>query len=361
MTVSEGASDAQVGVSSRVLLPVPGLTVAEPWQIGRVRILPAGAARELVSSMPGSGASFEAPAFLAYLEDRLSALDEFAVAEISGAEDQQDALAMVSDALAVLRTVQHMRHPMARIDYQTFGLPGQVPSAVVDYVIIGDSLTVGAARRGALAGWEFTAEDHQAWETEPAYRFLDEMLATPEPDRTPLQARALLAVRLLSQGWLTYQPDVELLNSAIALETLLGESTDKDKKFRIARRVSYFSCGWPGQLYPGTGRSSCPLLSLPLEGGRRRGAPGPALQRVIDDMKAGRRIPCTQFFDVCAIYDARNEIVHDGQLPAGQNRPSTWFIAAQMLGQVLAWFAAHPASDLGDLDAEISALPVAAT
>lgn len=126
--------------------------------------------------------------------------------------------------------------------------------------------------------------------------------------------------------------------------------------FRIARRVSYFSCGWPGQLYPGTGRLACALLSLPLNG-RRRGAPGPALRRVLNDMRAGRVMRCTQFFDVCAIYDSRNEIVHQGQLRAGQDRPGTWFIAAQLLGSVLAWFAAHPGSDLSDLDAEIAALP----
>jgi hypothetical protein len=342
--------------SSRVLLPVPGLTVAGAWQVGPVRFLPAGAAREQVAATAPPGVRLEAPAFQSYLDDRLSVLDRFAVAEVPGASGQEDALAMVSDALAVVRAVQHMRNPMVGMGHQTFGLPGEVPSAVVDYVIVGDGLTVGAARRGALAGWEFTADDHRAWVSESAFRFLDEALAASEPDRTALQARALLAVRLLSQGWLSYQPDLELLNSAIALETLLGESTDQDKKFRIARRVSYFSCGWPGRLYPGTGRTACTLLSLPLSG-RRRGAPGPALGRVLNNMRAGRVMRCTQFFDVCAIYDARNEIVHHGQLPADQDRPDTWFIAAQLLGQVLAWFAAHPDSDLSDLDAEIAALP----
>ena len=62
---------------------------------------------------------------------------------------------------------------------------------------------------------------------------------------------------------------------------------------------------------------------------------------------------CTRFFGVCAVYDARNEIVHHGQLPVGQDPPSTWFIGAQLLSKVLAWFAAHPDSDLSDLDAEI--------
>ena len=342
--------------SSRVLVPVPGLNVACVWQVGPVRFLPAGAASGLVPAMARPAAGSENPAFQSYLEERMSVLDRFAIAEVASTEWNEDALAVVSDALAVLRAVQHMRDPMVAMGHQTFGLPGEVPSAVVDYVITGDGLTVGAARRGALSGWEFTDDDHQAWENEPAFRFLDEALARPEPDRTVLQARALLAVRLLSQGWLSYQPDLEVLSSAIALETLLGEATDQDKKFRIARRVSYFWCGWPGQLYPGTGRPACSLLSLPLDG-QRRGSPGPALRRVLADMRARRVMQCTQFHDVFAIYDARNEIVHHGQLPVGQHPPSTWFIGAQLLSNVLAWFATHPESDLSDLDAEISALP----
>ena len=35
----------------------------------------------------------------------------------------------------------------------------------------------------------------------------------------------------------------------------------------------------------------------------------------------------------------------------------TWFIAALLLGPVLAWFASHPDSNLSELDAEIAALP----
>ena len=171
-----------------------------------------------------------------------------------------------------------------------------------------------------------------------------------------LQGRALLAISLLSQGWLSYKPDVELLNSAMALEVLLGEEADQDKKFRIARRVSYFSCGWPGQHNPGTGRPACSLLSLPLSD-RRSGAPGSELQRVLREMRAARTRPCARFLEVCDIYDARNEIVHRGRLPADSKRPDIWFIAALLLGPVLAWFASHPDCDLSELDADIAALP----
>ncbi len=66
----------------------------------------------------------------------------------------------------------------------------------------------------------------------------------PDGERTSLQRRALTAIGLLSQAWLSWQPDTAFLSAVMALEVLLGEPADKDKKFRIARRVSYFICGW---------------------------------------------------------------------------------------------------------------------
>lgn len=360
MTAQQTNRAPNAGAGQRLLLPVPGLDIANAWQVGVVLFHPAGTARELVDTMLQGNRHPDPPAFRAWLDDRVSALSKSAAAEVCVTDADADmpagALDLVASALAIMRAVQHMQHPMVGMGHQTFGLPGDVPSAVLDYVIIGDALTAGAARSGALAGWTFTDDDHKAWTTDPAFRFLDQALICPERNRTMLQGRALLAISLLSQGWLSYKPDVELLNAAMALEVLLGEATDKDKKFRIARRVSYFSCGWPGQLYPGAGRPACPLLSLPLSG-QRPGAPGPQLQRVLRDMQAGRAHPCTRFFQVCRIYDARNEIVHRGRLPANWQRPDTWFIAAHLLSPVLAWFASHPDSDLSELDDEIAALP----
>jgi hypothetical protein len=76
--------------------------------------------------------------------------------------------------------------------------------------------------------------------TDPALRFLDDAFTRPQAQRTTLHRRALLTISLLSQAWLSCKPDVEILDSAMALEVLLGEANDQDKKFRIARRASYF-------------------------------------------------------------------------------------------------------------------------
>jgi hypothetical protein len=361
MTAQQTNTGPRGDAGNRLIVPVPSLDVAGIWQVGPVLFHPAGAARELIDAMPREHQGPGHPAFQTWLDDRVSAFSGSAAAEVCvtdahNAGAMAGALELVASALAIMRAVQHMQNPMNDMDHQAFGLPGDVPSAVLNYVVIGDVLTAGAARSGALAGWTFSDADHQAWMADPAFRFLDHALSCPEPDRTMLQGRALLAINLLGQGWLSYKPDVELLNSAMALEVLLGEAADHDKKFRIARRASYFSCGWPRQLYPGTGRPACPLLSLPLSD-RRPGAPGPQLHRVLGDMRAGRASRCTTFFEVCHIYEARNEIVHSGRLPADSNRPDTWFIAALLLGPVLAWFASHPDSDLSELDADIAALP----
>jgi proteasome lid subunit RPN8/RPN11 len=77
-------------------------------------------------------------------------------------------------------------------------------------------------------------------------------------------------------------------------------------------------------------------------------------------MRAARASPCTTFFQVCRLYDARNEIVHRGRLSSNSKRPDTWFIAALLLGPVLTWFASHPDGDLIELDADIAALPTPA-
>jgi hypothetical protein len=141
----------------------------------------------------------------------------------------------------------------------------------------------------------------------------------------------------------------------MALEVLLGEDTGT-KKHLIARRVSYFACGWPGPVYADGTRTACALMSLPL---RPSGAPGAELARLLSEMRAGNARPCSQYFDVLALYDARSTIVHQGTLglSADQESSATCFIAARLLHRVLTWFAGHPDDDLTELDAQIAALP----
>lgn len=274
------------------------------------------------------------------------------------AGDLNEAMPQIASALAVLRVVQHMRRPLSDAGRQTFGLPGQVRSAHVDYFSLADELGMGGARVGTLGGFTFGDDDHQAWVTDREYRYLDEALKRADAERTVLQRRALVAIDLLSDAWLSWQPDIALLTTVIALEVLLGEERDKDKKFRIARRVSYFMCGWPGDdRYPSGNRPPCALLTLPLTA---RGQPQQELRDLIDAVNSGQADWCTEFFRVLDLFDARNRIVHGGRIGLKENEQSaaTWFISRYLLPQVLRWFADHPDAGLAELDAEIAALAV---
>jgi hypothetical protein len=287
---------------------------------------------------------------------KVAGLNQGAVAEVT-ASGLDKAMPLLEGALAVLRFVQRVQSPMSDGRRLAFGLPGDVMSAGLDYLVLGPGLSVGGARVGALAGWTFGADDHDAWATDPVYRYVDAALARPEADRTALERRALVTIDLLSQAWLSWQPDVALLDSAMALEALLGGGkADAAKKFRLARRVSYFLCGWPGdERYSAGKRSACPLLTLPLSA---NGYPEKELKKLIGDMRAGRAERCTQFLDVLDLYEARNVIAHGDELglTERQQTQETWFIASWLLPQVLAWFATHPDAELTELDAEIASL-----
>jgi hypothetical protein len=165
-----------------------------------------------------------------------------------------------------------------------------------------------------------------------------------------------VAIDLLSDGWLSWQPDIALLTTVIALEVLLGEERDQDKKFRVARRVSYFMCGWPGDdRYPAGNRQPCALLTLPLN---TRGQPQQELRELIEAVNSGQMNPCTEFFRVLDLFDARNRVVHGGRLGLTQKdqNGATWYISRWLLPQVFRWFADHPDAELTELDTEIAAL-----
>ena len=319
-----------------MLLPVPGLEVSRTWNVGLVRVHPAGSAAELVEEARRDTRT-DLPAWFQDRSDRAVAeLGRSAVAEVEVKSRIDEAIVLVESALAVMRAVQHIENPASASRIQTFGLPGQAASALISYFSLSDKAP-GWKRAGVLGGWSFGDVSHAAWTGDPAFRFLDQALKQPDGQRMPLQRRALIAIELLSQAWLSWQPDTAFLSAVMALEVLLGEPGDRDKKFRIARRVSYFICGWLEGSYAAGSRPVCPLLALPL---RIRGEPGPDLKRLIADIDAGSVRPCTQFFDVVGLYDARNEIVHGGSLglTESQENQATWFIAAWLLRPVLRWF-----------------------
>jgi hypothetical protein len=343
---------------SRLVLPVPHLNVACVWDVGRVRLHPVGTASALLAAARTAAPTFGPGWYAELVDEKGVEFDQSTLAEVT-ATDIGEALSLVTDALAVLRVVQRLQHPMVDVRAQTFGLPSQVMAATVHYLDLTATPAVGWRRLGAVPGWTLTDADHDTWIGDAVFRFLNEALTQPEGIRTPLQRRALVAIDLFNQAWLSWQPDVALMNSAMALEVLLGEPDDQEKKYRIARRVSYFVCGWPNERCPDRRRMPCPYLTLPLDNNGRRGT---ALKQLLNDVES-RTTPnmyCSQFYDVLDLYDARNAIVHAGRLGISSHEEgqATWYLTSWLLRPVLTWFAEHPGAELANLDAEIASLPL---
>jgi hypothetical protein len=137
-----------------VLLPVPGLGLSQPWRIGHAVLHPAGSASSLITAARSSECGQASADFEKWIGSRIEVLDGSAVAEVENADDVSGAVALVASALSVLRVVQHAQNPMNDHQHQKFGLPGDVSSGVIDYVALGESITAGTARVGALAGWD---------------------------------------------------------------------------------------------------------------------------------------------------------------------------------------------------------------
>jgi hypothetical protein len=258
------------------------------------------------------------------------------------------------------------------VGFQRFGLPGHASTAAYDVVNLTGGLSkpagvpelgfhapVGAV--GALMGGATFGDDlHRAWTSDPVYRFIHETLERDEANRTHLQTRALLAIELLSQAWWSDQPDIGLLNTAMALEVLLAEASDGEKKVRVARRAAYLSCGSAntGHSCAASQGGACPFLTLPLGA---RGYPGKDLDQLIRDARAGTAPACSRFLEVLDIYDARNLIVHQGRYRPTifEARPNTGFIEHDLMRPTLRWFSGQLAGGLTELDKEIASPQVA--
>jgi hypothetical protein len=388
-------------MSERILLPVVGLNFERPWDVGRVRFHPAGAAPGLIEAVRAGSQDAAAlePEYVSHLLKASARLSNYVVAEVSVSRTESVAVAetLVGSALAALNLLQHMEnkplvdsgavmallaqlmgnkpafesgtHPALNpeqlmknmpwlVAFQRFGLPGRAGTASYDFVNLSGGRSkpagvpeLGSRGVGAIMGVTTFGDDlYRTWTSDPVYRFIHEALELDEANRMRLQTRALLATELLSQAWWSDQPDVRLLNTAMGLEVLLAESSDNEKKTRVARRAAYLSCGSPNTGHSCAGRqgSGCPFLTLPLG--------GQGLRQLVRDARAGVVPGCSRFLEVLDIYEARNLIVHQGRYKPTifEPRPDTRFIELALMRPALTWFSSHLAADLTELDNEIA-------
>jgi hypothetical protein len=336
--------------SHRYLIPVRDLTLTQEWRVGSVRFLPAGAAGPLIAeSRASSGRQFPEWYELHIDEGVAARFDESTVAEVFCAEPEQ-AYDHITDALAVLRLLQHRQSPMVDTDWQTFGLPGQVTQWHVEFLNLTHGASDGFFRGGAQPGWTFSDVDYSAFQADSGLQFLSRALAKDE--RTRLEQRAILATRLLSTSTLEQDPDQKLLATVMAVEVLLGDDDGGPQKFRLARRHAFLTCLVLTGDMCGRDRASCPYLALdPSNDAQRR-----EITALIERARSDARVRCTMYLDIIDLYNARNRAVHDGTVGVDLNtvRSALYPIYRWMVPEAFRWYAACADDDVEQLDDEIA-------
>ncbi len=188
-------------MSERILLPVVGLNITRPWDVGRVRFHPAGAAPGLIEAARAGSEHAAAlqPDEQARLREASARLSTCVVAEVSVSHTGSVAVAetLVESALAALNLVQHMENkPLLEITtlltafnlprqmenmpwlvaFQRFGLPGRASTASYDWINLSGGKVkpagvpeLGFRAVGAIMGVTTFGDDlHRAWTSDPA-------------------------------------------------------------------------------------------------------------------------------------------------------------------------------------------------
>jgi hypothetical protein len=179
------------------LLPIEGLTVIEPWNVGPVRLHTSESVDPLAATPSGLAAH---EGLCKLYREIVDEMKQGTVAEVE-AEDIDAALDLVTIATDLLRVFQRMRTIFAKTTM--FGLPGQLYRARIRYIIAG----AGPAFRnkGEALGFTFNDEAQAAWRSSPVFPQLAEAIGAG-PDMPEGFRRALLGVQLMSQAILEHRP-----------------------------------------------------------------------------------------------------------------------------------------------------------
>lgn len=306
-----------------------------PWRVGPVLLLPP---EQALAQMDARMARL--PADSLSLKWSREALTRWGCAEVA-ATDLAEAVAATRDILDVLRVLGQL---VAQTRTTSFGLPGDVRRAHMEYAQLGENPRVGFRNDGSVLGFGFPERVRDSLTT---FRLNELAEMGGRTDLSPGPARAMFAVRLLSQSVLEDRPSMVTLGAVIATESLLGGG---GRSFELARRAVYFTCGRPNDLLCGRERPACPLLTSTAV---------PTLKRLRSAMEVGELEECSEWLDFLARYDARSGVAH-GDPTITVAKPDAerdlWWALHRLLPPALSWLLDHPDDPVTDLDNAIAAL-----
>jgi hypothetical protein len=210
-------------------VPIEGLTVPADWAIGPVVVRPAAEAlNDLRDAQPWG----------------VDRLEKVVAEQVSGAiavvvADEIDAaLDLISQAVDVLRVLQHVRHVTSQLTQ--FGIAGDVSHGAVAYLSTdGEQRGQGFSRRGEAIGWAFSDPDE--WANAPTFQWAASAIGAISPSES--QRRALIGIQLLSQSLLEQRGTFKMVELVGALEAWILPRQAGGQTFRLARAIAFFGCG----------------------------------------------------------------------------------------------------------------------
>ena len=329
------------------LLPIEGLTVTSPWEIGRVQLHPGTSARALLGPEAERWFAHELAGDVA---NRVAdELEQGTVAQVD-ASDVDEALDLVTLATDLLRVFQKKG---ARFRTTMFGLPGQVYRSNVRYFTVGEEGGPAFRNRGEVLGSTLNEETHAAWQASRTFASLAAQVGADGPLDEGAR-RALLGVQLLSQAVLEHRPAFKILNLVIALESMLLERNHGPQTLRLLRRATYFTCSKAYDSMCGRDRAACQFLALdPAIRGDRQQLDW--LRRLAE---MGPPWRCSEWLSYAHWYDLRSSVAHgdDEPVTAEEASQAEYWIFMWTVEPLLQWLVEHPGNPLGELDHALAAL-----
>jgi hypothetical protein len=328
----------------RFLIPVEGLRVPRPWTVGRVVLHPGSTAEDLISdTLP-----FDTKEDLVRQRvlNILHSAGDSSIAEVRGQPDIDEAIDSVRASLDALRLFQLSR----RISETTsFGLPGDLYQAKIEYVAVWEYSAPGWRFRGDSAGWEFTSDACDDWSNSVGFQFLSESLA--DPSISEAARRAGVGAQLFARAASEHRADLKMLGVASALEAWLLRRQPGAQTLTLARHVSWFGCGIQNNDLCGRDRPICPYLHLDPELGRDR----QRLTKLRDLGNAHVAWRCSEWHRVMDWYDARSGAAHGDPTAVDTEHAeqAEYWVAHYLAEPILDWLRTHPDDPIGHLEQEL--------